>query len=250
MLRAILSRDRENRPTLAAEEIHHLLRVRRLRPNEEFLALSLEEQTWFRCRLEGETTPPTITVIEPLPSQTESNLSITLGQALIQRDRFEWVIQKSVELGVSRIIPVRLQRSEFRLHPDKSERARTRWEKIAREALKQCGRCRLPEITAPMRLESYLKSAQAGLRLYLDEKGGASLHSILSAHSEAVGSSVLIGPEGGWEVGERRILREAGVQAAYLGNRILRSETAAIAMIALLQYELGDLGGGSEQRQV
>ena len=243
MLRAILSRDRENRPTLAAEEIHHLRRVRRLKPDEEFLALSIEEQTWFRCRLENETTSSAVILIEELPSQAESKLSITLGQALIQRERFEWVLQKSVELGVSRIIPVKSQRSEFRLQPAKLERARTRWEKIAREALKQCGGCRLPEITAPMSLESYLENDQAVLRVYLDEEGGASLHSILSTHPDLIGSSVLIGPEGGWDARERKILRQAGLRAAYMGARILRSETAAIAMIALLQYELGDLGG-------
>ena len=240
MLRAILSRDSENQSTLSPKELHHLLRVRRLKTGEAFLALSLEEEKWFRCRLD-QPAATTVTVIAEQPTQTESNLSITLGQALIQRDRFEWVVQKSVELGVSRIIPVQSHRCEFRLPPDKLEKTTARWQKIALEAVKQCGRCRLPEITTPMSLESYLKSDSAELRIYLDERGGASLSSVLAQGSGLTDCSVLIGPEGGWEGSERTIIREAGLEAAFLGARILRSETAAIALIGLLQYELGDL---------
>lgn len=239
MLRAILNRDSQGRPILSKEELHHLLRVRRLRSHQQFLGLDVARQTWFRCRLASQSGPG-VEVLGEEPQDTESALHLTLAASLIQRDRFEWILQKGVELGVGEIVPVRTRRSEFHIPSKGQAKLIERWKRILREAVKQCGRCRIPHLGSIQELPRYLESQAAELRFYLDEAGGRPLGEVLASCKSPSSGAVLIGPEGGWEESERSLIRQSGFAAAYLGARVLRSETAAIATLAILQYEHGD----------
>lgn len=226
---------------LSEEESHHLVRVLRLRPGEMFLAHD-GKGSIFRCRLvkgpggwQGE-------IIEKLESRTESRLSICLGQSLIKKDKFEWVIQKAVELGIDQIVPVISWRTEVRLDEGGLSHKMQRWEKIITEAFKQCGRNVLPTLHTPVPLETFLQTRAADLRFVLDEKGGVPLRSLLEVNRSAGSCYFLVGPEGGWDDRDRELFAAHGVTAVQLGKRVLRTETCPITVLSILQYELGDFG--------
>lgn len=238
MLRAILSQEQDGSASLSAEELHHLVRVRRLRRGEPFLGLSLEEKLWYRCCLLGD--GPAVDLLNREEEPARPAFPVTLGQALIQRDRFDWVVQKSVELGVAAIVPVQTVRTEFKLKENRQQKQLARWQRIAREAVKQCGRCELPELCLPMDLERFLELPPP-LKLYLDERDGESLKPLLQESSALTEAIILVGPEGGWTEEERDLIRREGFRPVYLGSTILRSETAALALLGILQYERGGL---------
>jgi 16S rRNA (uracil1498-N3)-methyltransferase len=224
---------------LSEAESHHLVRVLRVRPGDDFLAHDGEGGI-YRCRLakgpegwQGE-------IVEKVESQTESALSICLAQSLIKKDKFEWVIQKAVELGIDEIVPVISWRTEVR--PDEAglSHKMQRWEKIVAEAFKQSGRKMLPKLDAPVPLEAFLQSWSADLRFALDERAGVSLRALLQQHSSIASCYFIVGPEGGWDDRDRQLFAAHGVTAVQLGNRILRTETCPIAVLSILQYELGD----------
>jgi 16S rRNA (uracil1498-N3)-methyltransferase len=170
---------------------------------------------------------PTITGIAP----------IVLLTAVPRGGRMDVLVQKTSELGVARIVPVLAARSVAR--PEAGRRPR--WEKIAREAARQCGRADVPEIDAPAALEAALALADLPARrvaLYENEPGRP-LRSLLGAPAP---TALLVGPEGGFTAGEVAAARDAGFVTAGLGPRILRVETAAIVAVALVAEHNGQLG--------
>ncbi len=153
-----------------------------------------------------------------------------LYAALFKFDRFEWMVEKVTELGVTRIVPVETERSDHGLFAAAAKRVE-RWRKIAREASQQSRRVRLPEVADPIKLKQVKAE---GTRLLLDELPG-------TAPLRAGGDrpvAVLLGPEGGWTEEERAGLARDGWTPASLGRTILRAETAAIAAIAIVAHEL------------
>jgi 16S rRNA (uracil1498-N3)-methyltransferase len=196
----------------------------------------------FVCRLNrGETGWFGEIVEEIAEERTEPACSITLAQALIKKDRFEWVVQKSVELGVSRIAPIISRRTEVRPDEKSLEHRMTRWNRILEEAVKQSGRTRRPILDPVLSLEDFLKNELIRPSFRLDEQGGIPLRDYLK--SSEPGSNILffVGPEGGWDDRDRVLFDKRAVPAVQLGHRILRAETAPLAMLAILQYELGGL---------
>jgi 16S rRNA (uracil1498-N3)-methyltransferase len=231
----------DDKVLLSEEESHHLVRVLRVRPGDIFMAHDGKGGI-YRCRLakgpggwHGE-------IVEKVESQTESALSICLAQSLIKKDKFEWVIQKAVELGIEAIIPVISWRTEIRLDEGGLSHKMQRWEKIVAEAFKQSGRKVLPTLHAPLPLETFLQNWSADLRFVLDEAGGVPLRSLLQEKRSARSCYFLVGPEGGWDERDRQLLSTHGVTAVQLGKRVLRTETCPITVLSILQYELGDLG--------
>lgn len=182
-------------------------------------------------------------ILRELVDRVETPLHLTLAQALIKSDKFDWVTQKVTELGVSRIIPLVTTHSEVLRSEEHGEKRIKRWERISLEALKQCGRRRLVEIAQPMSWEQYLTSESSAVRVVLAERGGRTLGSVAAemlAPPESV--SLAIGPEGGWDEREIEMATAHGVVPVHLGPRILRTETAAIAAATLVQFLFGDLG--------
>lgn len=169
---------------------------------------------------------------------------LILGQSLLKGEKMDWVIQKATELGVSEIVPIESQHSVVQLKADRVGHQLARWQRIALEAAQQSEQWRIPTIARPQSLSKLLTSRATGtITLMLAERReGKSLQTV-NLPQDATGSMlVLIGPEGGWSKEEIQITEQARVEPITLGQQILRSETAAIAAISILQSRLGELG--------
>lgn len=181
-----------------------------------------------------------VQILERVAGLPESPLAVTLVQAVSRGERMDWTMQKATELGVSRIVPVVSARSVVRLDERQAEQRLRHWQAVVTSACEQCGRSVLPVVEAPRSLARYLAALQGDVaRLLLDPRGPDSLA------ARAVGLravELLIGPEGGLDVAETDAARDAGYAAVRLGPRVLRTETAGIAALALLQGTGGDLG--------
>jgi 16S rRNA (uracil1498-N3)-methyltransferase len=211
------------------QDAHHLTRVLRVGPGQKFeisdnLQVYLAEVETARKDLVRFRILETIDAPEP-------TVHTALFASLIKFERFEWLIEKATELGVSAITPVPAERSEKGLEAAALKRL-ARWKRIAREASEQSRRARLPEIEAPIDLADVLLSSKG---YALDE---AEAPPILSVFPETRQSgdrvALLVGPEGGWTEREREAIRAAGWTAVSLGAEILRAETAAIAALAIV----------------
>lgn len=174
-------------------------------------------------------------------SRPESPLRIVLAVSPLKGDRMELVIQKATELGVAEIWPVVTARTDAAARPALRGTRHERWDKVASGAAEQCGRAVVPEVAPTMTLEQCVARPVEGVRIVLLEtEGPAPLASVTPRPRAAL---LLVGPAGGFEGVEVRHLTDAGFQLAGLGPRILRSETAAVAAVALAQGLWGDLGG-------
>jgi len=227
-----------------AGEIRHMGRVLRLKAGDEVILLDGEGKE-YRASI-TRLSPQEISLAllrEPSAAAAESPLRIILGLGLLKSSKLDWVVQKTTELGVSEVVPFfslrvvpRWEEAGLRARPQQS-----RWEKIASEAAKQCGRARVPKIHSPRSFEEILgMGPEEAARILLWEKEPAqSLQDVLTSPISSI--FVLIGPEGGFSDDEVRRAGEAGFRPIRLGPRILRAETAGIAMVSLLQFILGDL---------
>jgi 16S rRNA (uracil1498-N3)-methyltransferase len=232
--------------SLSPDEARHARGVLRLQPGDELYVFDGAGKE-FRCAIrEFDRDGATLDVVEDVePVRPESPLDLTLAVALLKGEKFDLVVQKATELGASRIVPVATSRADVRIrNGDEAKRKVTRWQRIALEAAKQCGRARLMEIEEPLGFKALIdRPAEAGeLRLMFVERNGTSLAEV--AHNPPSGSAkvfALIGPEGGWADEEIELARKGGWQIVTLGGRTLRAETAAIAVVALLQHRYGDL---------
>ena len=173
-------------------------------------------------------------------ARAESPLALTLVQGIARGERMDLVMQKATELGVTGIVPVQTARSVVRLERDAATRKAQHWRGVVVAACEQCGRARLPSLEPPGSLAAWLARAPAeGVRrLQLDPAAGISL---VTAAAGATALELLVGPEGGLDDAEREAAAAAGYLPCTLGPRVLRSETAAIAAIAVLQSVAGDL---------
>lgn len=217
-------------------ETRHLRDVLRIREGETVRLFDGVGHEFLVC-VESISKRTTVLAIvkDIVPSSPESPLDLTLAVALTKGEKFELVIQKSVELGVNRIIPIVTQRCDIK--PYSSGKRIERWKKIALEASKQCGRARLIEIDNISDFSTFLKVEFAGTRVLFSERDGDPADTI-SASDKILAA---IGPEGGWEDSELSCAADARFQIITLGGRILRAETAAISIAAVLQHRFGDL---------
>ena len=176
---------------------------------------------------------------ERAPALPESPLSITLVQSVARGEKMDFILQKATELGVARIVPVVSERTEVRLDEDRADKRRVHWRRVVESACEQCGRARIPAVEAAISLAHYAEVAQreTGTKLVLHPEGGR-----LVGELEAVDAiAVAVGPEGGYSERDLSMFQTAGFERLALGPRILRTETAGIAAIALLQSRFGDL---------
>ena len=172
---------------------------------------------------------------------TESPLRLTLAQGISRGERMDWVVQKAVELGVTRIVPVLTERSVVRLDAEQARSKQRHWHGIAVAACEQSGRSRLPHIELPQPLPAFFAALGAGsVRVLASPEAHAGVAELPSSAADVL---VLIGPEGGLAAAESQAALEHGFLALRLGPRVLRTETAAVALLALLQQRFGDLFG-------
>jgi 16S rRNA (uracil1498-N3)-methyltransferase len=225
---------------LPATAAAHVGRVLRLRPGDP-LVLFDGSGSDFRAEVASIVGGRvSVRVLEQTAGLVESPLAVTLVQAVARGERMDWTLQKATELGVRRIRPVVSARSVVRLDDRQGERRLRHWEAVVASACEQCGRSVLPVVEPPVPLARFL-AAPAGdaARLLLDPRGSDSL----AARAAGVGEvELLIGPEGGLDAAETEAALAAGYAAVRLGPRVLRTETAGIAALAVLQALAGDLG--------
>lgn len=170
--------------------------------------------------------------------ERESPLAVTLVQGISRGQHMDYTLQKAVELGVARIVPVLTAHSNVRLDEARAERRIEHWRRVVIGACEQCGRNRVPEVSAPQALAPWLASDTNPCRLLLDPEAGNGLNAL---PSPAAGISLLSGPEGGLSQVEISAALSLGWQAVRLGPRILRTETAAVTALAVCQALWGDL---------
>ena len=228
---------------VTGERLHHLAHVLRLGPGAEIEVFDGRGG----CR-RG-------TVVELLETHARIALGawrdapalapVTLGQALVKADKLEWVIQKATEVGASRIAPLQLARSVVRLERDRVPDRLRRWQRIAEEAARQCGRADVPAVEAPSGLDAFLDAAAARGEsvavLWEGEREGLRLGDWVEAVRGGP-LALVVGPEGGLTAEEVARARERGAAIVGLGARILRAETAAIAALSVVFHRLGELG--------
>ena len=233
---------------ITGDQARHLSVVLRVKPGER---ITLFDGQGFRYECKIIQSYKKEVVAERLskePFSVESPVSIILGQGLPKSDKMDLIVEKATELGVRSIIPLITEYSQVR-HTEKAER----WRKIALSASQQSGRDRIPEILDPIGFLEYLTRISAPLKgaegertlsgiIFSEEKEGSNFKEMLSGLRNIKNLVLLIGPEGGFSKKEVNSAVRYGFLEVSLGPRILRTETAPIAALSIIQYELGDMG--------
>jgi 16S rRNA (uracil1498-N3)-methyltransferase len=221
---------------LHGEDARHLTRVLRVEPGQQY-EISDNHAAYLAEIAEARGERVVFRVIEPLPLP-HPQAPVTLLASIVKFDRFEWIVEKSTELGVERIVPVAATRTEKGLF-DASVKRTERWLRIARESSQQSRRVRMPAILPAVRFERAIAEI-AEYRCFLDEgfPGEAQAPPLLATlpaeRTAADRIAVLLGPEGGWTDAERQLAIVSGWRAVSLGPNILRTETGAVAALAIL----------------
>jgi 16S rRNA (uracil1498-N3)-methyltransferase len=175
----------------------------------------------------------------------DSGPRITLYQGLPKGDKMELILQKCTELGIAEVVPFAAERSVTRIPADREVERVRRWRRIAEEAARQANRITVPTVRLAGTMAEAVREGKHSLKLLLwEDEQGMILKRALAGHPNPNGIAVIVGPEGGITPGEAALARSSGFIPASLGNRILRTETAGIAITAILQYHYGGLGDG------
>jgi 16S rRNA (uracil1498-N3)-methyltransferase len=233
--------------TLAGNAASHVIRVLRLRSGAALTLFNGRGGEYAGSIAAVQGGKVTVAVGERRDEERESPLALTLAQGISRGERMDFVVQKATELGVRQLVPLLTERSVVRLDAQQTLRKLNHWHAIAVAACEQSGRNRLPEVLAPATLGGFLResgrdpaseAAPATLRLLLAAGAACSLGDVPRPAGAVI---VLIGPEGGLADAEHETALAAGFTAVRLGPRVLRTETAAIVALALLQRRFGDL---------
>ncbi|RFT16132.1 MAG: Ribosomal RNA small subunit methyltransferase E [Candidatus Saccharicenans subterraneus] len=217
---------------LEGQEHHHLSRVARVKPGN---LVWLTDGRGRRLLAEVEFVEEERTWLRPLKTKEEAiKTRVILGLGLTRPAVFDFIIEKATELGVSEIQPLMTRRSQP-LPPDRLDKKIQRWERIAREALKQCKGGSLPHIGFPLKLEQAVGRKVNGSKFYLSEDSPRYFRDIL-IEDRTDEIFLLAGPEGGWTEEEKELLDRAGFQGLSLGSRILKTETAVISALSLISH--------------
>jgi 16S rRNA (uracil1498-N3)-methyltransferase len=232
-----------NSASLRGSSAEHLGRVLRAEPGQQY-ELSDGRRVWL-ARIErvalskrGENRID-FALVEPVLAR-ESSLEVALLISLVKFDRFEWCLEKATELGATEIIPLAAARTDKPLLAAAAKR-HERWERILLESAQQARCLRPPRISAPVSPATAFAHSTAACKISLSERRDApSLREALANHHPA-SAALAIGPEGGWTVDELATARAAGFGEASLGANILRTETAVVAVLAILRFTLGSI---------
>jgi 16S rRNA (uracil1498-N3)-methyltransferase len=227
------------RVTLRGSAAGHVTRVLRLRAGAPLTLFNGQGGEFAGCIEAARADAVTVVVGAASPTERESPLCLTLAQGVSRAERMDLVVQKATELGVSRLVPLLTERSVVRLDARQAARKLAHWRAIAIGACEQSGRNQLPQLAEPLELREFLQETVAGgTRLLLSP---AATLGVADVPAPIGPVTVLIGPEGGLSAEEQTRAAAAGFLGVRLGPRVLRTETAAIAALALLQRQYGDL---------
>lgn len=220
---------------LGREQSRHAYSVLRLHSGDQIIVFDGCGREFLCAIQENFKANLSIEIIKEIETKSrESDLEITLAAALLKGDKFALVIQKSVELGVAKLIPIVTRHCEVKAKS--AEKKRERLENIAIEASKQCGRAKLMRIAKVRKFEDFVRSNCKDGYLFSEKKGES--FSIVKADKRI---TAVIGPEGGWDDPEIDLAQRHNFRIITLGERILRAETATISIVSILQNRFGDL---------
>lgn len=228
-----------SRHTIEGDAANHIARVLRLERGDPLTVFDGRGGEYAARIEEFRKGAVIVAVADRSTAVRESPLPLTLAQGVSRGERMDWVVQKATELGVTRIVPVLTERTVVKLDAKQAERKLVHWQGIAAAACEQSGRDRLPAVAAPLSLAEFLRAADShATRVLLSPAGRLRIADLPRPDGEVV---VLIGPEGGLAEAEQQAAVAAGFAAVRLGPRVLRTETAAVAALTLLQHHFGDL---------
>jgi 16S rRNA (uracil1498-N3)-methyltransferase len=216
----------------------HLTRVLRLRPGAAVTLFNGAGGEFAGTLESADAGGAVIAVGAARPIERESPLQLTLAQGIARAERMDLVVQKATELGARAIVPVAAARSVVRLEGAQLQRRLAHWRAIVIGACEQSGRNRLPEVHSPLTVAELVRVSSAPTRILLSPQASLSLAELAPPAGEVL---LLIGPEGGLSDEEQAQALAHGFVAARLGPRVLRTETAALVALALLQRQFGDL---------
>ncbi|MAT96854.1 MAG: 16S rRNA (uracil(1498)-N(3))-methyltransferase [Anaerolineaceae bacterium] len=230
-----------SRVVLPAAQAHQIRNVLRLRAGSAILLLDNSGAEYEVVLRQVDKQQVVGEAVAKRPCPNEPTVHLTLYQALMKRDKFEWVLQKGTEIGVSQFVPLVTQRSLVQDIDIKASK-QARWHKIITEAAEQSRRGCIPELHPPQTLAQALaeRPAQPGLIAW-EEKDGLTLRKAFLGGERPSHISLFIGPEGGFAAEEVEAARAAGMQAITLGKRILRAETAALVASALVLHHFDEV---------
>lgn len=230
--------------TLSGSDAHHLGYTLRARVGERCVVVDAERQV-ASMEITGFTADTvTLRLVERLEADTEPPIRLTLAVCLLKSDKMDFVVQKAVELGASKVQPLESENCVARYDGKKAEARRERWQRIADEAAKQCGRTALLTVAPMLPFDEWIKKRppEDGAAFFCYEAEEKDTLGAWLADTEGGAFTAVIGPEGGFTPAEAERAKAAGIAAVTLGPRILRAETAAIAALAIVQHVKGDLG--------
>ncbi|OGV27640.1 MAG: 16S rRNA (uracil(1498)-N(3))-methyltransferase [Legionellales bacterium RIFCSPHIGHO2_12_FULL_37_14] len=216
---------------------HHLAVVLRARIKDEIYLFPGNGYEYLATIWEINKKTVIVHIDKELKKSLESPLAIHLGQAICKSDKMDWILQKATELGVCEFTPIIADRSQG-FNAKMAEKKLKHWKNIIIHATEQSGRTILPKLNQPISLLSLVQKVQAKAKLLLTQDAELTFKTIPRLDKDI---SFLVGPEGGWSNDELRISTEQGFKKVKLGPRILRTETAPLASLAILQFMAGDL---------
>ena len=234
---------KKNVATVVGSDVKHIRRVYRLGVGDRVVLFDGTGCEYHAEIISANSKELTVNILESFLPQRESPIETVLGQGLPKLPKMDMIVQKGTELGVSEILPFYSHRSIPNLTGDRLSRRVERWRKIALESSKQCGRDRIPNVGTPIDFAEILSvKLQNSLKIILWEGESATgLKGTFDANPDKTKFIILIGPEGGFTNSEILKAEEAGFNVVSMGDRILRSETASISILSVIQYRFGDL---------
>ena len=226
---------------IEGSDVSHMKNVLRMRPGEA-VAISDGDNLKYRCVIEGyEEGRAVLAIQQRMPVDTELPCRITLFQGLPKQDKMELIVQKAVELGASQVVPVATRRSVVKLDEKKAAKKLQRWQQIAESAAKQAGRGYIPQVSSVLSYQEALeKAGELDVLLIPHElaEGMEEARKVVASIAQGQSVGIFIGPEGGFEKEEVDAAIHQGAKAITLGRRILRTETAGLAILSILMFRL------------
>lgn len=227
---------------LSDDAVQHVARVLRMQPGQQLELFNGDGHFYSAEIVSADKRQVQVQIHQAQVVNNESPLAIHLGQGISRGDRMDFVLQKSVELGVASITPLFTERCGVKLSGDRLEKKQQQWQKIVIAACEQSGRAVVPEVHPAVSINQWFEQASAAVRLTLDPYAPKALRELpLEAGAERTNIQLLIGPEGGLTEAEVEQAKHSDFLPVRLGPRVLRTETAALTALSVLQYEFGDL---------
>ncbi len=226
---------------ITGSDVNHIRNVLRMKIGEK-VRISDNEGEDFYCAIERIESEEVMLVVLERAEDTEPSLKITLFQGLPKGDKMEQVIQKSVELGVTEIIPVAMKNCVVKLDEKRAQAKQARWQAIAQSAAKQSKRSIIPTVGEVMRFAdavAYAGKLDVRILPYENQRGLAHTREVFGRIQKGASVGIFIGPEGGYDSSEIALAKD-DMEMVSLGNRILRTETAGICALSMLLYEVED----------